>query len=170
MKSYSHLNVAELVFRLIRNLNYLQENIAAATELEEGMTGTGVVAHPEEVAMVMDSPWADLPNDLIIMVVSLLPPCHTQRLPAAGVNKHWRQVVNSGMFMQASLPWLVLFSTEDPLFHSTETKEWHQLLLPEQIRQHARICGSFEGGWLVLSMKKEPLRHRTYNLNSGKSI
>ncbi|KAM0866749.1 hypothetical protein ACQ4PT_042425 [Festuca glaucescens] len=121
---------------------------------------------------------AELPEDLIHMILSKLPPCPTEHWAFRCLNQRWHSAVNS-LFenMHPLLPSLILPSSGDPIFHSTVSCQWHQanlpeaaedclwkkLYLPKDVREHGKLCGSSEGGWFVLISEEI----RNFNLEAA---
>ncbi|CAO2208494.1 unnamed protein product [Urochloa humidicola] len=98
----------------------------------------------------------------------------------ACVNRHWSRAVRGVGRpppptlpplppLPPQLPWLIFPNTEAPTFYSPITRRRHRLFnLPLDVRR-ARICGSGDGGWLVLAL--ESCRgYALYNLGSGRRI
>ncbi|KAM3411077.1 hypothetical protein ACQJBY_002988 [Aegilops geniculata] len=114
--------------------------------------------------------WADIPRELLPVVLSRLP-CPVDRLRFSVVNKKWHGFIKQHPpRLPPLLPSLVLpASPEHPLVHVTQGGNTRRLGLPPDIKQRASFCGSYEGGWFVLALG-EPLENRLFNIFSGVSI
>ncbi|KAL6615457.1 hypothetical protein ACP70R_037727 [Stipagrostis hirtigluma subsp. patula] len=133
----------------------------------------------QEAAAVAVPTWDDVPDNILVSVSAFLP-CRADRVHMACVNRLWRAAV-LGLRrppppvlpplppLPPQLPWLILPSTEAPIFFSAIARRYYALRgLPPDVRA-ARCCASADGGWLLLALDSSHA-HALYNLNSGARI
>ncbi|KAF8693404.1 hypothetical protein HU200_038797 [Digitaria exilis] len=151
------------------------ELTSAATPQPRTSPRSAAAAAEEEAAAAPPS-LADVPDNIPVRISAFLP-CLADRAHMACVNRLWSRAVR-GVGRPPpptlpplpppppQLPWLIFPNTEAPTFYSPITRRHHRLFnLPPDVRR-ARLCGSGDGGWLVLALDS---RHgyALYNLGSG---
>ncbi|KAM0840566.1 hypothetical protein ACQ4PT_059575 [Festuca glaucescens] len=95
-------------------------------------------------------PWSDgLPPELLDTILRYLT-CLADRVYFAAVCRVWRSAAQVHKALQCHLPLLLLPSPVTPSFLSLHSGAICRLHLPESVRA-ARLCGSHEGGWIVLA-------------------
>jgi hypothetical protein len=121
------------------------------------------------------SVWVDAPDNILLRLAAYLP-SSGDRIRMSFANKHWSRALRGegqGRPPQLPLPppllpCLIFPSTEAPTFFCPIDLMSYPLPLPRAVR-NARICGSAEGGWLVLALDARHA-HALYNIYSGNRI
>ncbi|CAM0952310.1 unnamed protein product [Alopecurus aequalis] len=127
---------------------------------------------------------AELPEDLIYIILSKLPPCRTEHWAVSCLNQRWNSAVKSLFENHIQPPSIIFPSSCMPLFHSTASCHWNEknlsesdldslncnwksLYLPKDVRVHGRLSGSSEGGWFVLALDQEDeVTYQLFNINT----
>uniref|UniRef100_A0A0E0BRY0 KIB1-4 beta-propeller domain-containing protein n=1 Tax=Oryza glumipatula TaxID=40148 RepID=A0A0E0BRY0_9ORYZ len=111
-------------------------------------------------------PWADLPIHIVRGIASRLL-CKIDRRFGEGVCRSWREA-----FLQVGpppppLPLLVVANAGEHAFHCVPSN-WrtHPIPIPMPRFAHHRYFGSYDGGWLFLSISQSS-RHGLHNINKN---